>query len=84
MAKRKVSSVEDDTQDIGPSSKQQRLRHSDYFCKLSDEALLLIFSYLSSGDLATCASVSKKWNTLSSDSLVCFIIYSAAAVENKH
>ncbi|KAJ8102203.1 hypothetical protein POJ06DRAFT_236827 [Lipomyces tetrasporus] len=70
MAKRKVSSVEDDTQDIGPSSKQQRLRHSDYFCKLSDEALLLIFSYLSSGDLATCASVSKKWNTLSSDSLV--------------
>ncbi|KAK9329829.1 hypothetical protein V1520DRAFT_342260 [Lipomyces starkeyi] len=70
MAKRKLSCTEDNTHGVGPSRKQQLLRHSDYFSKLSDEALLLIFSYLSSGDLTACASVSKTWNTLASDSLV--------------
>ncbi|KAK9492208.1 hypothetical protein V1508DRAFT_419610 [Lipomyces doorenjongii] len=68
MAKRKLSSTEDNTQGI--SRKQPHLRHSDFFSKLSDEALLLIFSYLSSGDLTACASVSKTWSTLASDSLV--------------
>ncbi|KAK9370244.1 hypothetical protein V1509DRAFT_617186 [Lipomyces kononenkoae] len=70
MTKRKLSSTEDHRQAIGVPGKRQHFATSSSFSKLSDEALLLIFSYLSSGDLTACASVSKTWNTLSSDSLV--------------
>ncbi|KAK9240937.1 hypothetical protein V1525DRAFT_385241 [Lipomyces kononenkoae] len=70
MTKRRLSSADDHSQAAGLPRKRQHLATSDYFSRLSDEALLLIFSYLSSGDLTACASVSKSWNTLSSDSLV--------------